>query len=97
MAWRARNAAARVRPRSAVIEALDRAAIGRKPKGRPCRKQLVKRELSVKDVATCEPELALKIQRAQDLSANDTIGKSWRIAIDSRDHQIGDLVAGLIP
>src|SRR4030095_16255018 len=56
------NPTARMRPRSAVVQVLQRAAVTRVTQQRPQREQLIERQLAVKDVAGGQPELGLEIR-----------------------------------
>ncbi|ODS02716.1 hypothetical protein AUC71_13815 [Methyloceanibacter marginalis] len=51
----------------------------------------------MKDVAADEPELAFQIERAQGLSSHNAVGETGRVSVDRGNHQVGDLVAGLVP
>src|SRR5262245_27345165 len=58
---------------------------------------LVQTHRAVEDVATDQPEGALKIERAHDLAAEHGRFEVWREAINGVDHQIGDLFAVEVP
>jgi len=49
------------------------------------------------DVPAGQAKDALQIERRQDLPRNDQGRKSRRITIDGGNHQVGDLVAMIIP
>src|SRR5713226_8672530 len=51
----------------------------------------------MKNIAAKEAELALQIERRQDLPPHDSRREAWRITIHRRDHEIGDLLAMVVP
>src|SRR5208283_5357996 len=44
-----------------------------------------------------EAELAFEIERTQYLATDYARGEAGRVALDRRDHQVGDSVAALVP
>ena len=86
-----------MRARAAVVEARHRAAIVGIAEHRPRPEQLVERERAVEDVAAGEPEGLLEVERAQRLAADHARLEARRIAIDRVDHQVGHLVAMVVP
>src|SRR5262249_61393769 len=86
-----------MRARSAMIEALQRAAIIRIAQRRPCPDQLVERHGAVEDVAAGESEYLLEVERAQGLAADDACLEAGRVALDGFDHEIGDALAVIVP
>src|SRR5690242_5015641 len=79
VAGSAGDAAAGVGAGAAVIKAPERPAVIGVAEHRACRKQLVQRERSMEDVAAQETELALQVQRRQDLPANHALRKAGRV------------------
>ncbi len=51
----------------------------------------------MKDVAADQAEGAFEIERAHDLPRDHRTLEVRRIGIDRRDHQIGDLLAMIVP
>src|SRR5258705_6797239 len=91
------DAAAGMRAASAMVETPQGAAIIGMAEHRPRRKQLVQRQRAMKNVAAEQAELALEIERRQDMAANHARREAWRILIHGRDHEIGDLFAMVVP
>src|SRR5258708_2311779 len=71
VARRAGHPAARVRPRAAQEQAVDRSRIPRPAGYRPHVEQLVEPDVAVEDVALGQPVRALQVQRRQDLASDD--------------------------
>src|SRR5258706_2262949 len=91
------DAAAGMRAASAMIEAFQRPAIIGVAEHRPRREQLIEGQRAVKNIAAEQAELALQIERREDLPADHACRKTRRITIHGRDHEIGDLIAMVIP
>src|ERR1700731_2613189 len=91
------DAAAGMRAASAMIETLQGSAIIGVAEHRPRREQLIERQRAMKDVAAEQAELALQIERRQDLPADHARRKARRILIHRRDHEVGDFVAMVVP
>src|ERR1700738_3515868 len=51
----------------------------------------------MKNIAAEQAELALEIERRQNLPADHARREAWRIFIHGRDHEIGDLFAMVVP
>src|SRR6185437_14979223 len=81
MAGRAGDTAARMRARSAQVQALERHAIIRRADHRPRAEQLVEAHLAVKDIAADQAETPLKVQRRVDLAAQHRLGESRCVSI----------------
>src|SRR5215207_10364021 len=97
VAWRSGHASARMGARSAVIEPCDWSSVIGVAQHRACGEQLVERERAVKAVAPDEPEHALEIEWAQDLAAEHAGLEPRGITLDCLNHQIGHLLAALVP
>src|SRR5258705_2712397 len=91
------DAAAGMRAASAMVETPQGSAIIGLAEHRPRRKQLVQRQRAMKNVAAKQAELALEIERRQDLAADHACREARRILIHRRNHKIGDLVAMVVP
>ena len=70
MAGGAGDATAGMGARATMVEALERPAIVGMAEHWPRREQLVERQRAVKDVAAQQAELALQVERRQDLPAD---------------------------
>src|SRR5689334_159737 len=77
VAGRAGDAAAGMGAGAAVIEGFQWPAIIGMAEHRPRREKLIERQRAVEDIATHEPELALEVERRQDLPA-DHAGRKAR-------------------
>ena len=97
VARRAGHAAARMRARAAHVEARQRPAIVRMAEHRAGREHLPEIERAVKDVAADQAEGALEIERRHDLPAEHRAFEIRRMAVDRRDHQVGDRLAMVVP
>src|SRR3982750_1028845 len=64
---------------------------------RPGREQLVQAQRAVEDVAAQKAELPLEIERREDLAAEYAGSEARCVFVHSRDHEIGDLVAMVVP
>ncbi len=51
----------------------------------------------MKNVAAEQPKLTLQVERRQHLTADHARRKTRRVFIHCRDHEIGDLVAVIVP
>ena len=91
------HAAARMRPRSAHVEARQRPAVVRMAEHRAGREHLPEIERTVKNVAADEAEGALEIERRHDLPPEHRTLEVRRMAVDRRDHQVGDRLAMVVP
>src|SRR2546423_2727519 len=91
------DAAAGMRAASAMVEPLQRPAIIGMAEHRARREQLIERQRAMKNIAPNQPELALQIQRREDLPAHYTCRETRGILVDGRDHEIGDLLAMVVP
>src|SRR4029077_15191718 len=91
------DAAAGMRAAAAMVEAFQRPAIIGVAQHRPRREQLIEGQRAMKNIAAEQAELALQIERREDLPPHDACRKSRRIAIHGRDHEVGDLVAMVVP
>jgi hypothetical protein len=85
MAGRAGHAAARVRARSAQIEARQRHAVVGGADHRPGAEQLVEAHLAVEDVAADQAEAALEVERRVDLPAEHRLARSRARGVDGGD------------
>src|SRR5216683_621275 len=92
-----RQAAIETLSPSAMVEALQGSAIVRVAEHRPRREQLVQRQRAMKNIAAEQAELALEIERRQNLPADHACREARRIFIHGRDHEIGDLLAMVVP
>src|SRR5207244_7768247 len=91
------NAAARVRCRTAEIQALDGSAVlGARGHGTH-KKQLVEREFALKDIPFRQAELALEIQWRQHLAADDQVLKIGSILSNGTDDVIAEIFPLLVP
>ena len=97
MSRSAGHAAARVRARSAQIEALERHPIIGRADHRPSAEQLVEAHLAVENVAADQAEAALEVERRMDLPADHRLGEARRVGIDRRDDRVGRFLALLVP
>ena len=59
--------------------------------------ELIERQAAVKNVAADKAEVALEVERRQDLSGDDGRLEARRVSLDRVDHHVGDLFAGLVP
>ena len=91
------DAAAGMRAGAAMVEALQGPAIIGVAEHRPGREQLVERQRAVEDIAAEQPEMALQIERRQRPAGRSRCGEARRVLVHRRDHQIGDLVAVIVP
>src|SRR5262249_39308559 len=91
------DAAAGMRPGTTMIQTLQRSPIAGIPKHWACREQLVERKRAMEDVAIQEAKLAFEVEGRHDLASNHAGSETWRIAVDRGDHQIGNLLAMVIP
>src|SRR6266480_4534825 len=91
------DAAAGMGAAAAMVEPLQRPPIIGVAAHWPRREQLIERQRAVKNIAAEQPELALQIERREDLPAHDACRKTRRITIYRRDHEIGDLIAMVVP
>ena len=96
-AWRPHDAATGVGRRAAEIEPLDWRAIVRPAWRRSQEKQLFERELSLKDVAFGEPELALEVERRQHLPVEDAVPDVRREPRNRVDDRIAERVPLDVP
>src|ERR1043166_5178921 len=97
VAGRAGHPAARVGAGAAHIKPRDRAAVIGMAEQRAGREQLPEIESAVENVAADEAESALEIERRENLPAEHRPGKIRRVTVDRRDHQVGDLIAMVVP
>ena len=97
VAGRAGDAAAGMRAGAAMIEARQRPAVVGIAEHGPRPEQLVERHRAVRDVAADEAEHLFEVERAQRLAADHARLEARRIAVDGVDHQVGDLVAMVVP
>ena len=51
----------------------------------------------MKNVAADEAEVALEVERRQDLAGDDRCPEAGRVSLDRLDHQVGDRLARLVP
>jgi hypothetical protein len=91
------DAAARVGRGAAHVKARNGRSIIGMPENRPCRIELVEAELPMKNITANEAELALEIERREDLARNNRRFEARRIGFDRVDHEIGDRLARLVP
>src|SRR5258707_11911988 len=75
------DAAAGMRAAAAMVEPLQRPAIIGMAEHRPRREQLIERQRAVKNIAAEQAELALQIERRQNLPADDACRKARRVTI----------------
>src|SRR6185369_7066295 len=94
---RAGDAAAGMGAGAAMVEALQRPAIVGMAEHRPRREQLIERQRAMKDVAAEQAELPLQIERRQYLAADHACRKARRVFVHRRDHEVGDLIAVIVP
>src|SRR5258706_5488419 len=97
VAGAAGDAAAGLRAAAAMVEAFQRPAIIGVAEHRPRREQLIERQRAMKNIAAEQAELTLQIERRENLPADDACRKTRRVTIHGRDHEIGDLVAMVVP
>src|SRR5215210_493036 len=97
VAGRAGDAAARMRARTAQIEAFERHAVIGVADHRPSAEQLVEAHLPMENVATDEAEAALEIERRVDLAADYRLGEPRRVCIHGGNDRIGGLLSLLVP
>src|SRR5208282_2649727 len=93
MTRRTGDAAAWMGAGAAMIEPGNGTAVVSVSEHRARREQLIERHRAVENIAAEEAELAFEIERAQHLATDDARGKAGRVALDRRDHQVGDGVA----
>ncbi len=91
------DAAAGMRAGAAMVESLQGAAIIRMAEHRARREQLVQRQRAMKNIAAEQAELALQIERRQNLPPHDGCGEARRVLVHRRDHEIGDFIAMIVP
>src|SRR5260221_1540732 len=75
------DAAAGMRAAAAMVEPLQRPAIIGVAEHRPRREQLIERQRAMKDIAAEQAELALQIERREDLPTDHACRKARRITI----------------
>ncbi|CEG07277.1 hypothetical protein BN961_00664 [Afipia felis] len=51
----------------------------------------------MEDVAANQSELSLQVERGEDLAGDDAACEAGRIAVHGCDHQVGDLLAVIVP
>src|SRR5579871_244073 len=83
--------------RPTEIKPLHRRAIIGVTENGSCGKKLIEAQGPMHDIATDKSEFTLEIQRREDLSRDHEILEARRIAIDGRDHSVGDSFASRIP
>src|SRR5271166_5256667 len=82
---------------AAHVESRNRGAVVGVSQHWPRRIELVERETAVKDVAADKPELALEVERRENLAGDDGRPKARRVTLHRVDHQVGDGLARLAP
>src|SRR6516225_5350000 len=80
-----------------MVKPVEWRAIIRIAEGRPRPEQLVERQRSMEYIAARQPEHLLEIEWGERLPADNARLESRRIALDRLDHEIGHLVAMIIP
>src|SRR3990172_2869776 len=68
-----------MRPGATEIEPRNRGSIPRPAGERAHEEQPVQRHLAVEDVASGQGELALQVERAEDLPVDDEVRQVWRV------------------
>src|ERR1035437_4645127 len=86
-----------MRARPAHIQSLQWAAIVTVTQHRPRRKQLVQAQGAMKNVAADQAKGTFQIERAHDLPTEHGSPEVRRMTIDEIDHDVGDLVAMVVP
>jgi hypothetical protein len=80
-----------------MVETRKRPAIVGVAQHRPGGEQLIEGQGSVKDVAAEEAEVPFEVEGRKSLAADDAGPKPWRVAVDRVDHEVGYLIAPLVP
>src|SRR5579862_4217227 len=94
---RSRHATPRMRAGPAHVQSGERPAIVTVPEHGPCGEHLIKTQHTVEDVTADEPEGALEIERAHDLTTDHRRLEIGCIRIHRLDHQIRDGLAMYVP
>src|SRR6202453_131127 len=88
---------ARMRPRPAQIQILDRRTISRPIQQRTHREELIESQLPMEDVAAGEPVSIFKILRRNNLVRENQFRKFRRILCQRPDHSIAQCHALAVP
>lgn len=92
-----RHTAARVRRGTALIETINRGAVIRIMWRRALEKQLLERQLTVKDVPLRRVDDALDVMRQEHLAVDDAVAKTRRQPVDGVEHRLDERGALLVP
>ena len=82
---------------AAMVEAGEGAAVVGVAEHRAGGEQLVERQRAVEDVAADEPEDAFEVERRERLAGDDAVLEAGGVALDGGDHEVGDLLAMIVP
>ena len=82
---------------SAHVEVADRRAVLRPARGGAEEEQLLERQLALEDVAFGQPELALEVERRQDLAVQDDVLDVRRVLGDGVDDGVAERLALVVP
>src|SRR5689334_5306501 len=93
----AHDPAARVRRGAAHVEAADGRAVLRPPGSGAEEEELLERQLALEDVALGQAELALDVERREDLPVLDDALDVRRVLRDRVDDRVAERVAFLVP
>src|SRR5215218_11497223 len=94
---RAGDAAAGMVAGAAMVETEEGAAVVGVAEHRAGGEELVERERAVEDVAAGEPEDTLEVERRERLAGDDAVLEAGSVALDGGDHEVGDLLAMIVP
>src|SRR3990167_9096415 len=76
------DAASRMSASGTKVEPIERGAVGREPRDRPCPRDLMKADAAVLDIALLQAENALQVKRRQHIAADDRAGKARGELVD---------------
>src|SRR6267154_5874338 len=97
VSWCSGDAAAGVRARGAEVEAFHGRAVVGVAENRAGGKELVERQRSVKDVTPDHAEIALEIERREDLAREDARLEVRGVAVHRFDDGVGGCFLGIVP
>lgn len=97
VAWRTGDTTPGMRRGTAHIETGNRHSIAAMTKHGPGSEKLIQLQPTVHNIAPGKAKIPLQIERRQGLAPDDGGPKSRRKMVDGRDHEVGDVLAMVIP
>src|SRR5207249_5535497 len=94
---RPHDSATRMRGGSAHPQIPNRRVVLRPARDRPREEQLLQRQLALKDVALCQSEIALEIQRRENLTMPNDVANIRRVLRNRVDDRVAERFAPLVP